>query len=57
MHLHELDWSSPGSAPHLRMISPIGHSETLTKPNLLNSITSLSICMGRGGFDALVWVT
>jgi hypothetical protein len=50
MHLHDLDWSSPGNTPHLRRISPIGHLETLSKPGFLNSIASLRICLGKGGF-------
>jgi hypothetical protein len=41
----------------MRRIRPIGHPKTLSKPGLLSSITSLSICLGKGGFDAHVWVT
>jgi hypothetical protein len=44
------------NTPKLRRISPIGHLETFSKPNLLNCIMSLSICRGKGGFDAHVWV-
>jgi hypothetical protein len=41
----------------LKRISPIGHPDTLSKPDLSNYITSLSICLGKGGFDAHdVWV-
>jgi hypothetical protein len=40
----------------LRRIIPIGHPETLSKPGLLNCITSLSIFMGKGGCDEHVWV-
>jgi hypothetical protein len=47
MHLHDLYWSSPRNTPHLRRISPIRHPENLSKPGLLNSITSLSICLGN----------
>ena len=57
MHLLDLDWYSLGNTPHLRKIIPIGHLETLSKPGLLNCIMSLSICLGKGGFDAHVWVT
>jgi hypothetical protein len=41
----------------LRRIIPIRHPKTLSKPELLNCITSLSICLGKGWFDAHVWVT
>jgi hypothetical protein len=37
-------------------ITPIGHHDTFTKPDLLNCITSLIIYMGKGGFDTHVWV-
>jgi hypothetical protein len=45
-----------GNTPNLRRISPIGHLETFSKPDLLNYMTSLSICLGKVGFDAHVWV-
>jgi hypothetical protein len=45
-----------GNTPNLRRIISIGHLETLSKPDLLNCITSLSMCLGKGGFDAHVWV-
>jgi hypothetical protein len=45
-----------GNTPNLRRISPIRHLVTFSKLDLLDCITSLSICMGKGGFDAYVWV-
>jgi hypothetical protein len=57
MNLHDLDWYSPRKNPHLSRIIPTGHLDTLSKPRLLNIITSLSTCLGKGGFDAHVWVT
>jgi hypothetical protein len=53
-----MNWigSHLGNTPNLRRIGPIGHPETLSKPDLLNCITSLSIFLGKGGFDAHVWV-
>jgi hypothetical protein len=49
-------FSHLGNTPNLRRIIPIGHPETLSKHELLNCIKSLSICLGKGGFDANVWV-
>jgi hypothetical protein len=37
-------------------ISSIGNPETLSKPDLLKCITSLRIWLGKGRFDAHVWV-
>jgi len=48
--------SHPGNTPNFKRIIPIGHLETFSKPDLLNCIISLSICLGKGGFDAHVWV-
>jgi hypothetical protein len=45
-----------GNNPNLRRISPIGHLETFSKPELLNCIMFLSICLGKREFDAHVWV-
>jgi hypothetical protein len=45
-----------GNTLNLRRISSIGHPETLSKPGLLNCIMFLSICLGKWGFDAHVWV-
>ena len=45
-----------GNTPNLWRISPIRHPETFSKPILLNCIMSLSICLGKGGFNAHVWV-
>jgi hypothetical protein len=45
-----------GNTSSLRRIIPIGHPETFSKPDFLNYITYLSICLGKGGFDAHVWV-
>jgi hypothetical protein len=45
-----------GNTPNLRRIIPIGHPETFSKPDLLNCIKSLRICLDKGGFDAHIWV-
>jgi hypothetical protein len=36
---------------------PGGQKTLLRWVGLTNNITSLSICLGKGGFDAHVWVT
>jgi hypothetical protein len=38
-----------GNNPNLREVSPIGHPETFSKPNLSNFIMTLSIFWVKGG--------